>query len=137
MAKNFRHEHVRDQGGIVVGWLSKLAIGLAIIGVLLFDVISVVTAKMSVEDQGATAALNASDIWARTHDDKKALETAQQTVSAANPTNVLDVSTFHIDPDGTVHLRISRQAPTLVAHYVGRLREISDVSADAFGRSTT
>jgi hypothetical protein len=136
MAKTYRDEPVRDEGGIVLGWLTKLAVSLAIVGVVLFDVISVATAKMSVEDQGAAAAFTASDTFARTHDAKQSLDSAQKAVAESNPTNVLDVNTFRIDPDGTVHLRVSREAPTLVAHYVGKLRELCNVSADSAGRST-
>jgi len=136
MAKNYRDEHVRDEGGIVLGWLTKLAIALAIVAVLMFDVLSVVTAKMSVQDQGAAAAMTASDTFVRTHDPKQALDSAQQAITDSNPANVLDVSAFRIDRDGTVHVRVTREAPTLVAHYVGKLRELCNVSADTFGRST-
>jgi hypothetical protein len=91
---------------------------------------------MSVQDQGASAALTASDVYQRSHDVKQAMESAEQSVTASNPANVLDVNAFHVDPDGTVHVRVSRQAPTLIAHYIRKLRELSDVSADSEGRST-
>jgi hypothetical protein len=109
---------------------------LAIVAIMLFDVISVVTAKMSVEDQGASAAMTASDTFERTHDLDQARASALQAVTASNPTNVFDEHTFRVDPDGTAHVRLTRQAPTLVAHYVKKLREICNVSADTSGRST-
>ncbi|MFC6007238.1 hypothetical protein [Angustibacter luteus] len=135
MARTFWSGTPRDEGGIVLGWLTKVAVVLAIVGVIAFDVISVVTARLSVEDAGQQAALTASDVWSRTHDVQATLKAAEDSATESNPLNVVDTATFRVDADGTVHLRVTRDAPTLVAHYVKPLREMSEVHADSYGRS--
>ena len=135
MARTFLSETARDEGGIVLGWLTRVAVVLAIVGIIAFDVISVVTARLAVEDAGQQAALVASDVWSRTHDIQETLKAAEDSATESNALNVVDPATLRVDPDGTVHLRVTRDAPTLVAHYVKPLREMSVVHADSFGRS--
>jgi hypothetical protein len=135
MARTFLSGTARDEGGIVLGWLTRVAVVMAIVGIAAFDVISVMTARLAVEDAGQQAAFTASDVWSRTHDVRAALKAAEDSANESNSLNVVDPTTFRIDADGTVHLRVTRDAPTLVAHYVKPLREMSVVHADSYGRS--
>jgi len=50
-----------DVGDIVVGWLVRVVASVAVVGVLLFDAVSIAAAKMSVTDQASMAARAASD----------------------------------------------------------------------------
>ncbi len=58
----------RDGGGIVVGWLAKITVVVGVVGVALFDAISIGVSRLAVEDAGALAAREASTDLARTGD---------------------------------------------------------------------
>lgn len=126
---------VRDSGGIVLGWLTRLTVIMALVGVALFDAISVGTTSASVADQGSAAALEASVTWNETKNAQKAFDTAVAFATEANAGNELDPRSFSIDPDGTVHLEVSRVAKTLVLYRWGRTAKWAQVSQQAKGRS--
>jgi hypothetical protein len=52
-----------------------------------------------------------------------------------NPANSVDTKTFRIDDDNTVHLRISREATTLVLYRWSRTAEWAQIEREASGRS--
>ncbi len=127
----------RDRGDIVVGWLVRVVVGVAVVGVILFDAISVGAAKMSVTDQAVEAARAASDNWLNHHDQQAAFDAAWRAATAANAANRVDTTTFRVEPNGTVHLTLERTAPTLVLHLVGPLDYWADVSSEGVGRADT
>jgi hypothetical protein len=128
---------VRDErGGIVLGWLTKIAIAAALIGLVIFDGLSVGITKISLTDQGETAAREASEIWKSTHDIQQAYDTALGAAHEANTLNDIDPKSFTVDQDGTVHLRISREATTLVLQRIGALEDWASVSQEAEGQFT-
>jgi hypothetical protein len=129
--------HACDEGGIVLSWLVKIVAIFAVVGVIVFDGLSIGTAKLSIEDQGAQAARDASDQWQLSHDVKLALAAAGKSAQESNPANEIDPATFRIDSDGTVHLTITREASTLVAHRISPLRGLCDVQAAAQGRTSS
>lgn len=124
-----------DAGAIVLGWLTKLTVVLAIAGVALFDAISVGTTTASVADQGVLAAQAASETWDETKSAQEAYDTAVASALEQNPENVVSTKGFQIDADGTVHLVISREAKTLVLYRWGRTAKWAHVSQTAKGRS--
>jgi hypothetical protein len=124
-----------DRGDIVMGWITKLAVGFALAGVVLFDAMSVGVTVSSVADEGSYAAQQASETWNLTRDVQKAYLTASAVAVESNPHNVVDPKTFIVDPDGTVHLQISRTATTLVLYRIGPLKHLADVEQNARGRS--
>jgi hypothetical protein len=124
-----------DRGDIVLGWLTRLTVVMAVLGVALFDAISVGTTSASVADQGTTAALAASATWDETKDIQAAFDSAVASATEQNPENELDPKGFSIDADGTVHLTVSRDAKTLVLYRWGRSAKWAHVSQDAKGRS--
>jgi hypothetical protein len=127
----------RDRGDIVVGWLVRVVVGVAVVGIVLFDTISVGAAKMSVTDQAAAAARAASDDWLTRHDQQAAFDAAWDNAVDANATNRVDTRTFRVEQNGTVHLTVRRTAPTLVLGLIGPLKHWADVSAEGVGRSST
>jgi Flp pilus assembly protein TadG len=126
-----------DGGGIVLGWLTRLTLVLAIVGLVAFDGISIVTSRLSLEDVGNQAARSASETWQRTHDIRAALASAQQTASESNADTGVVTDSLSVDPDGTAHLTVTRQASTLVAHYIPPMRAWCDLRVEGTGRSTT
>lgn len=124
-----------DRGDIVLSWLTKLVVFLALSGVVLFDAISIGVTSSGVADAGSFAAHEASATWLGGHDLQKAYETAATTAREANALNVIDPKTFTVDPDGTVHLTISRTATTLVLYRIGSIKKWADVSSRSQGRT--
>ena len=124
----------RDAGGIVVGWLVKLVVVVGLVGVALFDAISIGVSRLSVEDAGALAAREASTSLARTGNLQSAYETAVHTAWEANELNDIPPSTFVALPDGSVQLVVSREATTFVVRHVGWMRPWAHVEAEANGK---
>lgn len=126
-----------DRGDVVVGWLVRVVASVAVVGVLLFDAISVGAAKMSVTDQASEAARAASDNWLSRHDQQAAFDAAWQAATDSNAANTVDTRSFRVEKNGTVHLTVERTAPTLVLRLVGPLQHWADVSGEGVGRSAT
>jgi len=121
----------------VIGRLIKLAVVLGILGVVAFDAISVGTTAASLSDEGGYAARAASDSWLQAKDIQHAYDAALAAATQQNAADVIDVKTFVVDPDGTVHLRIARTARTLVLYRFSATRRWADVRRDASGRSVS
>jgi hypothetical protein len=124
-----------DAGGIVIGWLTKIALVFAVAGFVLFDAISVGSTMATVSDQGAASAREASAVWDGTKDMQATYNAAVQSATEQDPENIVTPKGFRIDADGTVHLRISREAKTLILFRWERTRKWAVVSREARGRS--
>lgn len=107
-----------ERGDIVIGWLTRVVVVVALVGVVLFDGISVGVNRLNVEDQAQTAALAAADAWHSTHDVQKAYDAATEAATQADPLNTVGTKDFKVDADGTVHLTVTRDAATLVLHRI-------------------
>lgn len=123
-----------DAGGIVVGWLVKLVVVVGLVGVALFDAISIGVSRLSVEDTGTLAAREASTSLSRTGNLQTAYETAVYTAWEANPLNEIPPSSFVARPDGSVQLVVSREATTFVVRHVRWLEPWAQVEAEATGK---
>lgn len=132
LPSRLRHE---ERGDILLGWLTRIVVVFAIAGVALFDAISVGTTYVNVSDQGTYAARAGSETWSATKDVQKAYDAAVASADEQDPGNSVDAKTFRIDPDGTVHLRISRTATTLVLYRIGPIKHWAYVQRDAEARS--
>jgi hypothetical protein len=123
----------RDRGSIVVGWLGKIAITLAIVGVALFDGVSVGVAHMNAQDDANAAASAANAEWSQTHDIQGAYNAAVDSISNSDETVL--TKGFTIDQDGTVHLVLRRTATTLVMAKIGPLKKYTVFTVQ--GEATT
>jgi hypothetical protein len=126
-----------DGGGIVIGWLTKIALIFAVAGFVLFDAISVASTTANVADQGSTAAMEASSVWDETHDVQAAYAAAVTSATEQDAGNSVSPKGFAIDSDGTVHLRVSREAKTLILFRWDKTRKWAVVSRTAQGRSVS
>jgi hypothetical protein len=111
----------RDRGSIVIGWLTKLAVVLSLVGIALFDAVAVGVNHVSASDDANSAAEAAGASWRASHDIQAAYAAAVQSVTSDSE-RVL-AHGFAIDPDGTVHLLLRRETHTLVLHHVGPLKK--------------
>jgi hypothetical protein len=118
-----------------MGWLTKIVAVLAVAGIGLFDAISIGTTAVTLTDQGSYAARDASETWKSTQNLQQAYNQAVASAIAQNRENVVDASTFRIDKDNTVHLTVSREAPTLLLFRWGRTHEWAKVERAAKGKA--
>ncbi|MDP9418353.1 MAG: hypothetical protein M3P48_11130 [Actinomycetota bacterium] len=124
-----------ERGDIVLSWLTRVSLVLAVLGVVSFDAISVGATSVMLADQGRTAAREASSAWQATPDARNAYTVAADAATTQNPDNVIDPASFTVDRDGTVHLRITREASTLVARRVPPLRRYLTITRTESARS--
>lgn len=124
-----------DRGGIVLGWLTKLTVALALVGIVLFDAISVGSTAATVSDSASYAAHEASATWDQTKDLQQTYATAAAAAAEQNPENVVSTKDFTVDPDGTVHLFVSRTADTLILFRWDRTAKWAQVTKAGQGRS--
>jgi hypothetical protein len=124
-----------DRGDIVLGWLTRIVVVLGLAGIGLFDAISIGTTAVNLSDQGSYAAREASEVWQSTHSVQKAYDAAVEVATEQNPTNSIDTGSFRISEDNTVHLRIRREATTLILFRWDRTARWAQLEREAAGRS--
>jgi hypothetical protein len=120
-----------DAGSIVLGWLTKLVLLFAVLGVLLFDGIAIGVNNVKAQDDANQAAQAAADTYKTTHDLQAAYTAA--VAAAANGNEKVLPRSFVIAADGSVHLVLRRDTTTLLVKYVGALKKYErvEVSGEA------
>jgi hypothetical protein len=126
-----------DSGDIVLGWLSKIAIVLGLLGLVLFDAISIGTTAVSLSDQGSYAARQASETWLQTKSVQQAYDAAAAAVTEQNPHNTVSTKSFTVDTDGTVHLTVAREATTLLVFRLSQTKKWGQLEREAQGLSVS
>lgn len=137
MASHTTRSTPRDRGDVLAGWLLKLTLAGALVALVAFDGLAVVSARFSAQDHGVAAARAASETWQRTRSVDAALASATSDALAHDAGNRLPADRFRVAADGTVHLTISRAASTLLAHRLPPLRRWCTVSVQASGRNVS
>ncbi len=108
----------RERGDIVTGWLTRVVLVLAVVGVIGFDGVTVGMASVSAQDQANTAAQVARDNFAQNHDVEQAYQAALASAHGSDVADVIRPADFSVTKDGDVTLHLSRQIHTVVAHYL-------------------
>jgi hypothetical protein len=116
---------------VVIGWLARVAVTLAVLGVLLFDVAALLVGRVSTADSADTAAQAAADAWSSTHSYKASLLAAQ----TAAGTDDLVPDSLRIAPDGSTALALHRSLSTLVIRRVPQLKGLASVTESGQGRA--
>jgi hypothetical protein len=120
-----------DRGDVVLGWLTKLAVVLGLLGLVAFDGISLVQGHFQAADRATTAAAAAADDYKVNHDVQKAYNAAFATVTGDD---TIETKTFGVDQEGTVTLRLHHIATTLVIGRIGPLKKYADAAETGTGR---
>jgi hypothetical protein len=115
---------------VVVGWLTRVALALAVLGVLLFDASALLVGRVSVADRADAAAQAAADSWKQQHSYPAALLAAQ----TAAGTDEIVPDSLVIQADGSTALSVHRAVSTLVVRHVTRLDELASVTESGHGR---
>ena len=120
-----------DRGDIVLGWLTKLTVVLALVGLVSFDAISLGVGRLRAEDSAAAAARAAVGAWRDTRDVQRAYEAA---LAQTRPEESIAPTSFSVAPDGAVTLTLQHTVTTLVVEKVGPLRSWATSSATTTAR---
>ena len=123
-----------NRGDIVLGWLTKLVVALAVLGVIGFDGISLVQARVQASDRANTAAAAASDEYREHKDVQQAYNAAFATVPGDD---TIETATFRVTPEGAVTLRLHHVATTLVLRHIGPLKHWAEAVETGQGRPPT
>jgi len=122
----------RDSGDIILGWLTRIVVSIALVGIVAFDGLSIGVAHISAADDANTAARSASQAWLGQHDLNAAVQAAQATAAEHDETVV--ANSVHVQTDGTVELKIERDATTLVVKHIHALHSWLTIVASGSGR---
>jgi hypothetical protein len=107
-----------DRGDIVLGWLTRVVVVLAIVALLGFDGVQVGLSTVQLQDQANGAATAGRDAYASHHDVAEAFRAAQETAKQADTYNVVVKGSFVVEKDGSVSIKLTRPIHTVVAHYL-------------------
>jgi hypothetical protein len=107
-----------DRGDIVLGWLTRVVVVLAIVAVLGFDGVEVGLSTVQLQDQANEAATAGRDAYAQHHDVAEALRAAADTAKQDDIQNVVVKGSFVVERDGSVSITLTRPIHTVVAHYL-------------------
>ena len=116
----------RDRGSIVIGWLTKLIVVLAVVGVMLFDGLSVTAARVGAADDANQAAQAAGFEWRNTHDVQQAYQAALD--SLPSDSESIPPKSFVIDTTGAVRLVVHRLTRTMLVQHIGPLKRFMVVT---------
>lgn len=100
-----------DRGDIILGWFTRVAVFLLLLGIVAFEGISLVSARFSGSDEANQVAVAAADAYAPRKSVKAALAAAEDQAAALKVDLVADK--FLITDDGSIDLSISKTATTL------------------------
>jgi hypothetical protein len=124
-----------EAGSIVIGWLTKIAVSLAVIGLLVYEAVAIGVAHVSASDEAQAAASAGSEVWQTTHNVNKAFDAAETYAIAHGDT--LGSKDFRALPDGSVSLRLHKVATSLILVHIKALHSWIEVSASADAKALT
>lgn len=121
----------RDSGNIITGWLIKVSLVIIVLGIIVFDAISVGSAHIRVEDASSTAASAARDAVSKNRDVKLAADAATAELQSQGLNYHVVEGSVAVGPDGSVTLTTAGTAKTVVLKYLKPIAGWADVSATA------
>jgi len=123
-----------DTGDVILSWLTRVVLVIAATAVVGFDGLSIAVAHVSAKDDANSAAVAAATAWVS---DKGALAPtllAAQNSAAQHDETVLPGS-LTVGTDGTVHLKLERDATTLLVRRIGPIRSWAIVIVKGSGKA--
>jgi len=126
----------RDERGVIISWLFKLVLFLSVVGVLVFDVGSILVNVFTLDSAADDTAIALSlivDPAAVATNDQQVFQQAQLLVASdatlAGDATVVESGT-HVDEQGVVHVKLRRVADTLVVEQFTALRKWARATAE-------
>lgn len=124
-----------ERGSIIVGWLTKVAVALVLVGIVGFDVVSVGAAKVSASDNATNAAREGVETYAQSKGDiNRAYRAAL--AYAEEHGGTIDPADFVVEPDGTVRVKVKKTATTLLFFRTGATKRWTEVVGEGSVKPT-
>jgi hypothetical protein len=117
---------VRDRGSIVLGWLVRVTLCLAVLAVIGFEALSIGVTHVAVQDIATESADAAQTAWAEDHNPASAYRAAQDYAQTQGAT--IPPRTFVVRQDGSMHFVVHKTASTLVLYRIHPLAHWADVT---------
>jgi hypothetical protein len=124
-----------DRGDIVLGWLTKLVVVLALLGVIGFDAISLGSTRFQAEDHAQAAVRAAHETYRGAKDLQAAYDAAVAEVAGHGDT--IDPARFTVAPDGLISLTLHRTASTMVVEKIAPIRDWAEVDVTVTARPSS
>jgi hypothetical protein len=123
-----------DESGIIISWLVRVALFLAVIGVVGFDlgsiVVNNVTLSSTAEELAIAVSIDVSENPGGIFPDTRIYDMAVAEMEAEGIEKVRVIRKgTEIDEEGNVHIRLRRRAETLVADLIGPLETYTVATA--------
>lgn len=120
----------RERGGIVTGWLARIAVGIALAGVLLIEAGAIIVTIVNADNAAQSAAREAVVTYAHSHDRAAAQKSAERQAAAEGATLV----EFSADASGAggqsrVTVTVRKRARTIFVHRIGFLKRFTTATA--------
>jgi hypothetical protein len=125
----FRRPWNNDSGSVVFGWLGRLTITFAVLGLVGFEVLSIAVTHVGIQDIGVTAGDRALTTYQGSHNPALAFSAADQYATEHSATIVK--KTFQIS-DQSVSFEIDKTAPTLVLYRWDKTAGYAEVSTKIY-----
>jgi len=118
-----------DRGSIVLGWLTRLTVTLALLGIIGFEVLSVVVTKVQVQDIGQSSAQSAIASYQQNKDPATAYEAASAYAEGEGAT--IPKKSFAIDSE-SVTFDLQKVAPTLFLYRWDKSASLAEVETKVY-----
>jgi len=118
-----------DSGSIVFGWLGRLTLTLTLLGVICFEVLSIVVTRVGLDDVGQTAGDRALTVYAETRNPTSAYLAADQYAASEGATLVK--KSFTVSDDAT-SFKLKKTAPTLLLFRLDATAEWAEVTTTIY-----
>ena len=120
----------QDERGVILSWFLKVGLFLAVAGVLLFDVGSIVVNNFSLDSSADDVAIAVSLIVDQgipaQYTDAEVFELARTAVADHGLTGVRVIRKgTEVDDAGVVHIQLRRRTNTLVTKYIPPLKRFT------------
>lgn len=122
-----------DRGDVVLDWLVKVSVTLAILGVIVFDGISAGSLRLRVQDAANSAAFAAATNTGRGFTEQQATDAANQRLAEEYPDFTLVQGSIRQTPNGGVQLQVKGTARTVVMKYIGPLKKYASTVQTGVG----
>lgn len=110
------------RGGIVLGWIFKIVVLLAILGVASFETGAIIVSKVTVDRVAIDASQEAGRVYAGSRDADKAEQAAKQVAAKDG----VSVTGFRIIAEGKyVEVTCTKKASTFIVQHVGFLKRFA------------
>jgi hypothetical protein len=110
------------RGGIVLGWLFKIILGLAIFGLVAFETGAIVVSKVTADRVAISAADEAGRVYETTGSSQKAEDAAKE-IAAQDQAHVIKFSV--INGGRQVEVTVRKRASTFIVQHIGALKRFA------------